>query len=130
MEKYSKQKKEIYDFIKNANNHPTADEIYFQLNETSSRISRGTIYRNLNLLVEKNIIKRISIPNYPDRFEFICEDKHNYAVCLKCGKVYNFHYMLEKENLNSVISTETELTEFSDEFVIYGICNSCNKNKK
>ena len=127
MEKYSKQKKEIYDFIKNANNHPTADEIYFQLNETSSRISRGTIYRNLNLLVEKNIIKRITIPNHPDRFDFICNEPHNYAICSECGRVFDFHYELDINKLNSTISNETELVDFSNEFTIYGICNLCKK---
>ena len=50
-------------FIKTTKNHPTAEEIYLELNETNSNISRGTIYRNLNLLVEKGIIKRISISN-------------------------------------------------------------------
>lgn len=126
MEKYSKQKEEIFNFIKEAKNHPTAEEIYLNLNNANANISRGTVYRNLNLLVEKGIIKRISISNMPDRFEFI-EEPHNHAICTECGRVFNFHYSIDDENLKKAVSKETELKVFSNEFTIYGICNSCNK---
>ena len=128
MEKYSKQKEEIFNFIKNAKNHPTAEEIYLKLNEKKSNVSRGTVYRNLNLLVEKSIIKRISITNQPDRFDYITKP-HNYAICKECGKVFDFHYLLD-ENFRQVVYKETELQFFSNEFIIYGICSSCIKIKE
>lgn len=128
MEKYSKQKEEIFKFIKTAKNHPTAEEIYIGLNEANSSISRGTVYRNLNLLVEKDIIKRISISNFPDRYEYITE-LHNHAICKECGKVFNFHYELDSEKLKKIVSKETDLEVFSNEFTIYGICNLCKIKK-
>ena len=128
MEKYSKQKEEIFNFIKAAKNHPTAEEIYLKLNETNSNVSRGTVYRNLNNLVDKSIVKRISIPNQPDRFDFIREP-HNYAICKECGRVFDFHYSLDDEKFRESVSKETELQVFSNEFTIYGICSSCNFNK-
>ena len=126
MEKYSKQKEEIFNFIKSAKNHPTAEEIYVALNDKKSGISRGTIYRNLNLLVEKSIIKRISISNFPDRYEYITE-VHNYAICTKCGQVFNFNFSFNNEKLKDAVLKETELEIFSNEFTIYGVCSSCNK---
>lgn len=128
MEKYSKQKEEIFKFIKTSKNHPTAEEVYLGLNETNSNISRGTVYRNLNILVEKGLVKRISISGLPDRFEFIIEP-HNHAICTECGKVFNFHYELDNEKLKKIVSKETNLEVFSNEFTIYGICNSCKSKK-
>lgn len=128
MEKYSKQKEEVFKFIKKAKNHPTAEEIYLKLNESNSNISRGTVYRNLNVLVDKKIVKRISISNFPDRYEFIT-GPHNHAICTECGKVFNFHYELDNDELNKSVSKETDLKVFSNEFTIYGICNSCKSKK-
>ena len=102
MEKYSKQKEEIFNYIKEAKNHPTAEEMYLDLNSSNANISRGTVYRNLNLLVEKGIIKRISVSNMPDRFEFI-EEPHNHAICTECGRVFNFHYVVDDESLKKAV---------------------------
>lgn len=130
MEKYSKQKEEVFNFIKETQNHPTAEEIYLELNKSNSNISRGTVYRNLNILVEKGIIKKISISNFPDRFEYITKP-HNIAICKKCGRAFNFHYLLDDEKLKDSVFDETELEDFSNEFTIYGICKSCNiKNRR
>lgn len=125
MEKYSKQKEEIFNFIKSAKSHPTAEEIYLGLNETNNNISRGTVYRNLNLLVEKGIIKRISISNFSDRFEYIIEP-HNHAICTMCGRVFDFNYKIDNSKLKKSILNETELESFSNEFTVYGICKDCN----
>lgn len=128
MEKYSKQKEEIFKFIKEAKNHPTAEEIYLKLNETNFNVSRGTVYRNLNTLVEKKLVNKIFISNLPDRFEFI-DKPHNHAICTECGKVFNFHYDIDDEKLKKSVLKETDLKIFSNEITIYGICNSCKSKK-
>ena len=124
MEKYSKQREEVFNCIKNAKNHPTAEEIYISLKENNPNISRGTVYRNLNLLVDKGLVKKISISNMPDRFDYIC-DSHSHAVCKLCGTVSDFTFPIEEEKLQKVIKEQTNLEIFSNEFTIYGICKKC-----
>ncbi len=58
MEKYSKQREEVINCIKNNRNHPTAEEIYMSLKLRNPNISRGTVYRNLNLLVDKGFVNK------------------------------------------------------------------------
>lgn len=127
MEKYSKQREEVFNCIKSAKNHPTAEEVYMFLKENNPNISRGTVYRNLNLLVDKGLVKKISISNMPDRFDYICKE-HSHAVCNLCGNVSDFNFILEEESLSKAIREQTDLEIFSNEFTIYGICKNCQKN--
>lgn len=126
MEKYSKQREEVFNCIKSAKNHPTAEEIYMFLKENNPNISRGTVYRNLNLLVDKGIVEKISISNMPDRFDYIC-NPHSHAICKICGKVSDFNFILNEEEFDKTIKEQTDLEIFSNEFTIYGICKKCQK---
>lgn len=46
----TKQRKLVLDAVRQSYNHPTADEIYNVVRAQDDKISRGTVYRNLNLL--------------------------------------------------------------------------------
>ena len=46
----TRQRKMVLDAVRQSYNHPTADEIYNVVRAQDDKISRGTVYRNLNLL--------------------------------------------------------------------------------
>ena len=125
MEKYSKQREEVINCIKNNKNHPTAEEIYMSLKLRNPNISRGTVYRNLNLLVDKGFVNKISNSGKSDKFYYVC-DKHSHAICKICGNVFDFQILID-DNIKNAIKTQTELEEFSNEFTVYGICKTCKK---
>ena len=128
MEKYSKQREEVFNCIKFTKNHPTAEEVYIFLKDRNPNISIGTVYRNLNLLVEKGLVKKISNSNMPDRFDYICKP-HSHAVCKSCGKVFDFNFDLDVEKFSKSIKEQTDLEIFTNEFTIYGICKNCQQAK-
>ena len=50
--KYSRQRESIKANLMSRHDHPTADALYASIREEFPNISLGTVYRNLNLLVE------------------------------------------------------------------------------
>ena len=50
--KYSRQRESIKACLMGRKDHPTADALYTSIREQFPNISLGTVYRNLNLLVE------------------------------------------------------------------------------
>ncbi len=124
MENYSKQREEIIEVLENSYDHPTAEEIYSRLKENMSTSSRSTIYRNLALLVNKKAIVKISMPIGPDRYDLVRE-KHNHAICLKCGKVFDFEYKFDFEELKNSVYEQTCLECSLENFTITGICREC-----
>ena len=124
MKNYSRQREEIIKVIKDSYNHPTAEEIYMIVKAKDPAVSRSTVYRNLGLLVQNNLIKQISMKVGPDRYDYIREP-HNHAMCTKCGKIFDFEYSFEYEELGKIIKEQTGIEISKDGIALEGICDSC-----
>ena len=127
MKNYSKQREEILNFIKESHIHLTAEEIYLSLKAKNSTVSKGTVYRNLNVLVEDDLIIKLPIDNGPDKYDYV-HKPHHHAVCKKCGKVYDFDYEIDIKKLKMSILLKTDLEDISDYIIVQGICKKCNKS--
>jgi Fur family peroxide stress response transcriptional regulator len=127
VENYSKQREEIIEVLENSFDHPTAEEIYERLKKNMSSSSRSTVYRNLSLLVNKKVIQKISIPAGPDRYNLI-RNEHCHAICSKCGKVFDFNYKLNFNELKDMVYKQTKIECSLEDFTITGICEECRKS--
>ena len=70
MNNYSKQRMIVLETIKFLK-HPTAEQIYDKVHKSNPTISKSTVYRNLNVLLNNKTIKKIKVLNGPDRFDYI-----------------------------------------------------------
>ena len=113
MEKYSRQRQEILDFLIESYGHPTAEEIYAEVKKRGSTASKGTVYRNLNFLSEKGIIEKISMLNGADRYDYK-KTPHNHVICSKCNKVFDFEYNF---NLKKLTALEIKILNSFCEFI-------------
>ena len=76
----------ILDELKKLRTHPSADEIYEIVRSRLPRISLGTVYRNLEVLVECGLIQKLELGGTQRRFDG--ETKNHYHVrCIQCCKV-------------------------------------------
>ena len=127
MENYSKQREEILDVLKDSYNHPTTEEIYNRVKQRNSTSSRGTVYRNLKLLVDKNAILKISMSGAPDRYDFV-RRQHSHFICVKCNRVFDFEYDFKSKNLEKKLEADAySINENS--FTVSGICKECFNKK-
>ena len=85
MKRRTIQRALVLSAVHHLKNHPTADEVYQYAAQHTPTISRGTVYRNLAQLEEEKAIRRIPIPNGPDRFDCRTDD-HYHMVCVMCGR--------------------------------------------
>lgn len=120
---YSKQREIIYDAMKDNRSHPTADELYNQLKPKNPLLSIGTVYRNLNLLVEKGLIDRIKVPNGPDRFDR--KDRpHYHMICKVCGKIVDIPKSYININNSELVNSDMASVEEIN-VICYGKCKNC-----
>lgn len=126
MKNYSRQREEIIKVVKDSYNHPTAEDIYMVVKAKDPAVSRSTVYRNLGLLVENNIINKISMIVGPDRFDYN-RGNHNHVICRKCGKIFDFDYDFEYEKLKNLILKQTGVEISEKGIALEGICDSCKK---
>lgn len=84
--KYSRQRESIKACLMNRCDHPTADAIYTTIREEFPNISLGTVYRNLNLLVELGEAQKLTCGDGKDHFDGDTSP-HYHFVCRRCETV-------------------------------------------
>lgn len=85
----TRQRQVIVEELRLLDTHPTAAELYAVVRKRLPRISLGTVYRNLNLLTEAGIVRRLDRTGEGARYD--CDpEPHHHVRCLRCGKVWNF----------------------------------------
>ena len=127
MRKYSKQREIVLDILRKSYAHPTAEEIFSEAREIDSNISLGTVYRNLEILTEDQIIEKIPTSAGKDRYD-LKKSKHHHAICDKCGKVIDFNCNIDMKKLQKEINTQVGFTLNQDEIRIIGICENCKNS--
>lgn len=129
MKNYSKQREILLEVIKKTKTHPTAEQISKMVREIDPKISRSTVYRNLKLLVDKQVIKKITMPTGPDRFDYI-HKPHNHLICDKCEEIFDFEYDFYNEELAEKIKEQTGIDTDLLSVTINGICEKCKSKSK
>jgi Fe2+ or Zn2+ uptake regulation protein len=112
----------ITKIIQTAQGHLTAEQIYLSAKEEMPAIAVGTVYRNLRLMEENGEIRRISMPNAPDRFDKTTR-MHDHLVCRICGNLLDVHF----ENLHEIFAGCADMQIDSYELMLYGVCPDCLK---
>lgn len=123
--KHSRQRDSIKECLMNRHDHPTADNIYTDIREQMPNISLGTVYRNLNLLVELGEVRKLSCGNGPDRFDADIHP-HYHFVCRECGQVQDLPMDIS-EHLNSAAQLYCAGKIDSHITYFYGLCDHCLK---
>ena len=123
--KYSRQRESIKTCLMNRKDHPTADALYTSIREEFPNISLGTVYRNLNLLVELGEIQKFSCGDGTDHFDYITSP-HYHFVCRHCGKITDIPMAALKE-LEAKAEKHVDGTIDEHSIFFYGICKDCAK---
>ena len=126
--KYSRQRESIKANLMSRHDHPTADALYASIREEFPNISLGTVYRNLNLLVETGEILKLTCGNGPDHYDGNVTP-HYHFVCRDCGQVYDME-LDEMADLNTSVQAAAPGKIDSHSILFYGRCYSCMEKEE
>jgi len=117
----TKQRHLILKILSDGGTHMTADQILEKARLVFPNISKGTIYRNLNLMADDNAIKRVRIPGEPVFYDANIIP-HQHTVCVKCGKIMDIAGM-GPEAVQKLVGPSARIVDYS--LVIYVMCEIC-----
>jgi Fur family peroxide stress response transcriptional regulator len=123
--KHSNQRDTILENVLERTDHPTADMVYEEVRKKLPNISLGTVYRNLNMLVELGQIRKIIMPVVSDRFDKTLEN-HYHLYCKNCNSIHDV--MLPNiTDIDMIVEKDTGYKNVSHDIVFTGICKKCQK---
>lgn len=121
MSKNSRQRDAIYAELSSRYDHPTAEQLYFDLKTEYPNLSLATVYRNLKMFEADGRALRFHVLN-GDRYD-ANTNEHYHLVCTECSSV-----------IDLTTHTDHSLTEIFPDFkgeidscilLCYGKCTKC-----
>jgi Fur family transcriptional regulator, ferric uptake regulator len=120
----------LFEEIFSQHGHIDAEEILAGLRANGSKISRATVYRNLDLLVESGLARKQRLASRSFLYEHVHGGQnHDHLVCAVCGRVVEFVSP-------GIAALQTEICR-AHGFVptrhtlqISGLCNRCAEAAK
>lgn len=119
------QRHSILEYLIGTTSHPTADEIYRELESNFPNMSVATVYNNLRVLKETGLIKELTYGDAASRFDFTVE-AHYHAICEKCGKMVDFDYSGLQE-IERIAEEKLGFKINHHRMELYGECPECIK---
>lgn len=117
------QRSLVLETVKELRSHATADEVYGAIVKKHPDISRGTVYRNLNLLSEIGEIRKVEMLNGAARYDHKSH-RHYHAKCERCGQVFDVEMDVIADLEKNIKDTcGFELT--GHDIIFKGICLEC-----
>ncbi len=120
------QRAAILNELRSCHRHPTADELYAVLRYKVPQISLGTIYRNLEEMSQRGVIRKLELAGRQKRFD-PDPAPHYHLRCRRCDTLVDLHNAeLDKaemlfQELLEAIGGETVRVEFD------GYCPRCRE---
>ena len=84
----TRQRRVVYEAIKQTKSHPTADWIFEQVRAEVPKISLGTVYRNLSVLKSEGVIREIYGADRRAHYDADLSP-HAHFICNECGQIWD-----------------------------------------
>jgi len=122
----TKQRQAIFEAVEHHGGHLTADEIYKLVKRRFPRLSLGTVYRNLRVLVAQGGLRELDFGMAIMYFETV-KDPHYHLICRVCGSITDTEAPLESR-LRAIVGQARGVGGFRIEehrLDFIGVCAGC-----
>jgi Fur family transcriptional regulator, peroxide stress response regulator len=103
--------------------HPTAEEVFREIQPQMPSLALGTVYRTLEWLEAQGLITRVHDLGEPARFD-ANRDPHHHLLCIRCRRVVDFG----DSQLDALLPRGRRLHGFrvlSHRLQVSGLCPRC-----
>ena len=121
------QRKIIMDYlVDNKDKFVSAEEILEHMKKSKLEVGLTTIYRYLNMLEEKDLV-RVETRNHTKYYQYAPQENSNHLFlkCKNCGKAIDVKCQ-EFEDIDKHIKEEHSFN-LDHNTIIYGTCDNCSK---
>lgn len=118
------QRTAIVDYVLNTEDHPSAEQVHGIVKKKYPMVSLSTVYKTLDLLRQKNLVKQIEIGGEA-RFDGHV-DEHINLICMKCGKIEDVDEDLKEIQIRAARKAKYQIIKGN--FELFGYCSACKSH--
>ncbi|HVT30675.1 MAG TPA: transcriptional repressor [Lacipirellulaceae bacterium] len=126
----TQQRRALVEYIFERHDHFDADELIDSLGrrELGEKISRPTIYRTLNELVEAGLLRKMTLGNRAVYEHDYGYPQHDHLYCQICDKLIEFS-SVELQNIRDAVAREHDFRVTGHRLIITGVCHECSRKR-
>ncbi len=125
--KVTQERLALLDEIFATSEHLDADELLTRMKAKRKKVSRATIYRTLDLLVQCGLVRKSRLGQEHYFYEKVQPGKrHDHMVCTHCGSVLEF-WDPQLDERQRQICLEHHFRPSFYSLQIQGLCEKCQK---
>ncbi|MBI2194446.1 MAG: transcriptional repressor [Planctomycetes bacterium] len=124
--KFTPERVIILRLVFETHEHFDAEELFMAVRRAGERVSKATIYRTLDILVESGLVRRHTFDDRQARYEHIFGHKyHEHLHCLSCHRIFEFTHE-DLDRIQASVCERYKFTPASRSFFISGYCSRCS----
>ena len=123
--KYTPQRTAVLEEIIKDKGHRESEEIYLALKKRGQHVSRATVYRTMDILVNNGFARKMNLGDGRARYESkVNSPHHDHLVCMDCGLIVEFMDQ-QIEDLQDEIAIQYEFQLKRHIHQLFGLCKKC-----
>jgi len=127
--KHSSKREQIVNVFLRQEGHLSADDLVDRIRRDDHRISRATVYRTLQWMVDAGIARKVDFGEGRFRFEHSYrQPRHFHLICKTCHRSFEF-LSSDIESLVEEIAAARNFTASQSVVQIYGTCDECRTGR-
>jgi len=127
--KHSNKREEIVNFFLRQEGHLSADDLVDLIRRENNRISRATVYRTLQWMVDAGIARKVDFGEGRFRFEHSYrQPRHFHLICKTCHRSFEF-LSSDIEGLVEEVAAARNFSASQSVVQIYGTCEACRTGR-
>lgn len=116
--------------VARAGEHFSAEDLWERLRRKKHKISKATVYRTLNLLIDEKVVEEHDFGRGQKYYEKLVErPHHDHLICVHCGQISEFENE-EIEQIQQKVAKKGNFHLYYHSHKLFGACSKCYKRMK
>jgi Fur family peroxide stress response transcriptional regulator len=121
--RHSRQRERILELLRDSQAHPTANWLFDRLRKEFPRLSIGTVYRNIGILIEQGHLSRLAFGNTFDRLDANMRP-HYHFLCDQCDAIIDLDLPIDR-TLDTWLGEAKGFVVRRHDLEFRGLCPRC-----